>query len=161
MLFRTAEAASMLGMEPWQVQSYAKQGFVEPSVAPRGAGSRRAYDLVGLIKLAIINQLNRDGFDLRAIRPVLPALFDIPVAVEGDSPGELKEKLSDYFRDRVLLTCRRFRKRKIIKRERLTAALADLMCDHGGLYIVDLGLIVERLISRVAGPASESDVGDE
>ena len=157
MYYKTAQAAEIVGMESWQVQSYAKQGFVEPAVAPHGAGSRRAYDFMALVKLAILNRLNRDGFDLRTIRPIFSSLFDLPLGgKELDSAAE-RARVGEWFRDRVLLTCDRFATRKLVKRERLAAALGDLMCARESLYIVDLGRTVDALLSNVEADSGGSE----
>ena len=157
MFYRTAKAAEIVGMEPWQVQSYAKQGFVEPAVAPHGAGSRRAYDFMALVKLAILNRLNRDGFDLRTIRPIFSSLFDLPLGSEELDPAAERQRVGEWFRDRILLTCDRFGTRKLVKRERLAAALGDLMCARESIYIVDLGRTVDTLLRNIEADALGSE----
>ncbi len=157
MVYQTRRAAAILGMEPWQVQSYAKQGLVEPAVAPRGAGSRRAYDLLGLIKLALLNRLNRDGFDVRTIRPIFSSLFDFPFPLGGDDPEADREKLKEWFSGKVLVTCERFGARKLIKRERLRDAAPELLRDHEGLYVIDLGRIVGGLLKALRENEQQSE----
>ena len=157
MLYQTSKAAAILGMEPWQVQSYAKQGLVDPAVTGRGAGSRRAYDLLGLIKLALLNRLNRDGFDVRTIRPIFASLFDFPFSLGGDDPESERAKLKEWFGDKVLLTCEHFGARKLIRRERLREAAPELLCDHEGLYVIDLGRIVIGLLKALGENERQSE----
>jgi DNA-binding transcriptional MerR regulator len=158
-LFQTRKAAQILGMEPWQVQSYAKQGLVEPAVAGRGAGSRKAYNLLGLIKLALLNRLNCDGFDVRSIHPIFSSLFDLPFPLGVDDIAVEAHRLEDWFGGKVLLTCERFSTRKLIKRERLPEAAAVLLREHCGIYVIDIGHIVSNLLSGLkdTGANREAD----
>ena len=145
-------------MEPWQVQSYAKQGFVEPAVAPHGAGSRRAYDFMALVKLAILNRLNRDGFDLRTIRPIFSSLFDLPFGSEELDPAAERQKVGEWFRNRILLTCDRFGTRKLVKRERAGRGVGRPAVRQGkSIYIVDLGRTVDALLQNVEADARGSE----
>lgn len=149
MLFQTRQAAWLLGMEPWQIQSYAKQGFVEPAKDARGAGTRRAYDVIGLLKLAVLHRLSEDGFDLRMIRPLFQKLFETAQPSLVEESGELVKHLQRWFDDRVLITCRRFRQRKIVKKQRLGAAVSGLLPKNKSLYFIDLGHIVSGLLERI------------
>lgn len=159
MLFKTKTAAKILDMQPWQIQSYAKQGFVKPAVGASGAGTRRAYDLVGLVKLAILNRLSSDGFDLRTIRPIFSGLFDIP-AFHASKDSELLQNIDDWFRNKLLITSNKFSQRKLVRRDRFSACVEDLLLQQPGLYLVDLGSIVGGVLSSVKGLA-ESDRGDK
>jgi DNA-binding transcriptional MerR regulator len=159
-LFQTREAAEILGMEPWQIQSYAKQGLVEPALAGRGAGSRRAYDLLGMVKLALLNRLNFDGFDVRTIRPIFASLFDLPFQLGGADQEAAARRLEEWFEGKVLLTGGRFTVRKLIKRERLPNAAAELLREHCGVYIIDIGRMVKNLLERLRNPgAQKGDAG--
>ncbi len=148
-MFQTNQVAELLGMEPWQVQSYAKQGFIEPARRAHGAGTRRAYDLLGLLKLALLRRFCDDGFDLRTIRPVFPELFELLFPADSGDPAEELGRIQSWFRDKVMITCRRFQLRRFVQRESLAAAIQDLIPSNPGLYVIDLGLITGDLCERI------------
>lgn len=148
MHFQTKEAADLVGLERWQVQSFAKQGFIKPAVSARGAGTRRAYDLLGLVQLNLLKRLTDDGFDLRTIRSIFSGLFDIP-ALNSSDDDDQTVTIHNWFRDRVLITSRQFSLRKMIKRERLTSVMNELLSEFAGLYIIDLGAIIGQLLMRI------------
>jgi len=141
MRLKTSEAAKLLGMEPWQIQSYAKQGFVESSSKQRGPGSRRVYDEINLLKLAMLNQLSEDGFDVRTIREIFDGLFVFPLL----SGVSIQEQIRAWFSEKILITANRFRLRKLVRRDRLEAMLEELHKEHDGLYIIDMGTIARRV----------------
>ena len=146
MLVQTKEAAELLGLESWQIQSYAKQGFIESVKQTRGAGSRRSYDLLNLVKLTLLKRLTDDGFDLRTIRPIFSGLFESPKLTGGGMSKQV-DNIKSWFEDKVLLTCRKFSLRKMVKRERLPEIIDELVANHPGLYLIDLGQIVGELVS--------------
>lgn len=148
MHFHTKEAADIVGLERWQVQSFAKQGFVKPAVSANGAGTRRGYDLLGLVQLSLLKQLTEDGFDLRTIRPIFSGLFDIPALASGEVADQTVT-IYNWFHDRMLITSRQFSLRKMIKKERLASVLDELLSEHPGLYIIDLGAIIGQLTELV------------
>jgi DNA-binding transcriptional MerR regulator len=144
MQLQTSEVARLLDMEPWQVQSYAKQGFVKSVKPPAGAGTRRIYDAIGIFKLAILNQLNLDGMDIRKIRNIFENLFEFP------STDEVSPVKSIYsvFSEKVLITAKQFSVRKLVRKDRLTSVIEELQVDHPGLYIIDVGSIVSLLLDK-------------
>jgi DNA-binding transcriptional MerR regulator len=147
-LFQTKDAARLSGLNNWQVQSYSKQGFVTSAKRSRGAGSRKAYDLGELVKLTVLNRLSEDGFDLRTLRPIFHGMFEIPVLTSEDDVDI--HKVREWFADKVLLTCEKFSVRKMVRRDRLSQALESLLPEHSGLYIIDLGSMLCKLMDRVA-----------
>mgnify|MGYP001063655400 CR=1 FL=1 len=148
MLVQTKEAANLTGLESWQVQSYAKQGFIRSAVRAKGAGTRKAYDVISLVKLVLLRQLTDDGFDLRTIRSIFSGLFDIPQLTSRGQANQLGN-IRMWFRDKVLITARRFNVRKMVRRERFLSIVEDLMIEYPGLYMIDLGTIVSQLLDRV------------
>jgi DNA-binding transcriptional MerR regulator len=148
MLFQTKDAARLSGLDNWQVQSYSKQGFVTSAKRSRGAGSRKAYGLGDLVKLTVLNRLAEDGFDLRTIRSIFHSMFEIPVLTSEDDVD--LHKVREWFVGKVLITCEKFSVRKMVRRDRLSQALELLLPKHSGLYIIDLGTILCKLMDRVA-----------
>lgn len=147
MLVQTREAASLTGIPTWQIQSYAKQGFVTAAVSPKGAGTRRSYDIIGLVKLAVLKRLTDDGFDLRTIRPIFSGLFEIPLQPGSGTPPE--ERVRAWFADKILITARQFSVRKLVRRDRSAEAIAEMLPRLGGLYIVDLGGMIDALLNNL------------
>lgn len=148
MHFQTKDAADLVGLERWQVQSFAKQGFITPAISAKGAGTRRGYDLLGLVQLNLLKQLTEDGFDLRTIRSIFSGLFDIP-ALTSDEVVDQTMTIQNWFKDRVLITSRQFSLRKMIKRERLSSVIEELLSEYPGLYIIDLGAIIGQLLKKI------------
>lgn len=143
---QTREVAELLEMESWQIQSYAKQGFVHSSSQRRGAGSRRVYDEINLLKLAMLKQLSDDGFDIRTIRDIFSGLFDFPL----DESISIGPQIRDWFEGKVLLTANRFRMRKLVRQDRLEQMVRELREGQLGLYIIDMDAITKRIFSNHA-----------
>jgi DNA-binding transcriptional MerR regulator len=148
MRLQTKDAARLLNMESWQIQSYAKQGFVESCTNTRGAGSRRRYDEIGLFKLAVLHQLTSDGFDIRTIREIFSGLFDFPT----DSSMTPRQMIRQMFAEKTLITARQFSIRKLVRSDRTEQVVTDLLKDHSGLYVIDMNAIVESIFSEADQP---------
>lgn len=146
LLLETRQAAEVLGMETWQIQSYAKQGFVESDKPVRGSGGRRVYNAISLFKLSLLNQLSKDGFDIRTIRDIFNGLFEFPVREEQDPAAYIQE----YFEDKLLITCDRFLTRKLVRYDRLTGVMEELMETHRGLYVIDIGGLAAGMLVRLS-----------
>jgi len=73
--FSTAEAARLSGLTPRQLDHWARQGFLCPSVQKAsGYGSSRRYSFADIVKLRVAARLRGSGVGLPRIRRCVEAL---------------------------------------------------------------------------------------
>jgi DNA-binding transcriptional MerR regulator len=73
--FSTAEAARLSGLTPRQLDHWARQGFLCPSVQEAsGYGSSRRYSFADLVKLRVAARLRGSGVGLPRMRRCVEAL---------------------------------------------------------------------------------------
>ncbi len=77
-VYTTAEIAQATGFTIRQLDYWAKQGLLVPSIQrSHGPGTRRLYSVEDLIKLQFIRQLRHFGWSLQKIRIAIDALRDV------------------------------------------------------------------------------------
>jgi DNA-binding transcriptional MerR regulator len=73
--FSTAEAARLSGLTPRQLDHWARQGFLRPSVQEAsGYGSCRLYSFADIVKLRVAARLRGSGVGLARVRRCVEAL---------------------------------------------------------------------------------------
>ena len=73
--FSTAEAARLSGLTPRQLDHWARQGFLRPSVQEAsGYGSCRLYSFADIVRLRVAARLRGSGVGLARIRGCVEAL---------------------------------------------------------------------------------------
>jgi len=73
--FSTAEAARLSSLTPRQLDHWARQGFLVPSIQEAaGYGSRRRYSFSDVVKLRVAARLRASGVGLAKIRRCVEAL---------------------------------------------------------------------------------------
>ena len=76
--YTTAEVAQATGFTVRQLDYWAKQGLLLPSIQQsHGPGTRRLYSAEDLIQLQFIRQLRRYGWSLQKIRTAIDALREV------------------------------------------------------------------------------------
>jgi DNA-binding transcriptional MerR regulator len=86
--FSTAEAARLSGLTPRQLDHWARQRFLCPSVkAASGYGSSRRYSFADIVKLRVAARLRGSGVGLPRIRRCVEALKRLDAGVGADLGG--------------------------------------------------------------------------
>ncbi len=76
--YTTAEVAQSTGFTVRQLDYWAKQGLLVPSIQrSHGPGTRRLYSVEDLIELQFIRQLRRYGWSLQKIRTAIDTLREV------------------------------------------------------------------------------------
>jgi DNA-binding transcriptional MerR regulator len=83
--FSTAEAARLSGLTPRQLDHWARQGFLCPSVQEAsGYGSSRLYSFADIVKLRVAARLRGSGVGLGRIRRCVEALKRLDAGAGAD-----------------------------------------------------------------------------
>jgi DNA-binding transcriptional MerR regulator len=83
--FSTAEAARLSGLTPRQLDHWARQGFLCPSVQEAsGYGSCRLYSFADIVKLRVAARLRGSGVGLARIRRCVEALKRLDAGAGAD-----------------------------------------------------------------------------
>jgi DNA-binding transcriptional MerR regulator len=83
--FSTAEAARLSGLTPRQLDHWARQGFLCPSVQEAsGYGSCRLYSFSDIVKLRVAARLRGSGVGLARIRRCVEALKRLDAGAGAD-----------------------------------------------------------------------------
>lgn len=83
--FSTAEAARLSGLTPRQLDHWARQGFLCPSVQQAsGYGSCRLYSFADIVKLRVAARLRGSGVGLARIRRCVEALKRLDAGAGSD-----------------------------------------------------------------------------
>jgi DNA-binding transcriptional MerR regulator len=83
--FSTAEAARLSGLTPRQLDHWARQGFLCPSVQEAsGYGSCRLYSFADIVKLRVAARLRGSGVGLARIRHCVEALKRLDAGAGAD-----------------------------------------------------------------------------
>ena len=101
-VFTTTEVVRITGFSMRQLDYWARQGIVVPSIQQsHGPGSRRLYAIDDLVQLNFIRQLKRHGWSTQKIREAISRLRD----VMGD-PNPLKSAMLVDGRGTMLAICK-------------------------------------------------------
>ncbi len=139
-VFTTREVVRITGFSERQLNYWARQGIVEPSVQQsHGPGSRRLYAIDDLVQLNFVRQLKRHGWSTQKIREAINRLRD----VMGDS-NPLKNAMMVDGKGTILALC------KTKEGERV---LLDALST--GRQLV-LGIVLEMLIEETQRVAERS-----
>src|SRR4051794_29196164 len=95
--YTTAEVSHFSGFSLRQLDCWARQGLIVPSIQPAyGRGSVRRYALEDLMQLRFISQLKRQGWSMQKIRKAIAKLrevmndpYPLKTAVLFDGKGTL------------------------------------------------------------------------
>ncbi|HKA35419.1 MAG TPA: MerR family transcriptional regulator [Thermoanaerobaculia bacterium] len=83
--FSTAEAALLSSLTPRQLDHWARQGFLAPSIQEAaGYGSRRRYSFSDVVKLRVAARLRASGVGLARIRRCVEALKRLDSTGQAD-----------------------------------------------------------------------------
>ena len=86
--FSTAEAARLSSLTPRQLDHWARQGFLLPSIEQAaGYGSRRRYSFLDVVKLRVASRLRASGVGLPKIRRCVEVLNRLDSSGEADLAG--------------------------------------------------------------------------
>ena len=86
--FSTAEAARLSNLTSRQVDHWARQGFLLPSVRDAtGYGSRRRYSFTDVVRLRVASRLRASGVGLPKIRRCVEVLKRLDSSGEVDLAG--------------------------------------------------------------------------
>ena len=101
-VFTTTEVVRITGFSMRQLDYWARQGIVVPSIQQsHGPGSRRLYAIDDLVQLNFIRQLKRHGWSTQKIREAISRLRD----VMGD-PNPLKSAMLVDGKGTMLAICK-------------------------------------------------------
>ncbi len=142
-VFTTMDIVHITGFSERQLDYWARQGIVVPSVQQsHGPGSRRLYSIEDLVQLNFIRQLKRHGWSTQKIREAIVRLRE----VMGD-PNPLKSAMLFDGKGTMLALC------KTKEGERI---LLDVLSTGGQLV---MGIVLEMLIEETQRAVTYSDEG--
>ena len=140
-VFTTMDIVHITGFSERQLDYWARQGIVVPSVQQsHGPGSRRLYSIEDLVQLNFIRQLKRHGWSTQKIREAIVRLRE----VMGDS-NPLKSAMLFDGKGTMLALC------KTKEGERI---LLDVLSTGGQLV---MGIVLEMLIEETLRAVTYSD----
>ena len=138
--FSTAEAARVSGLTPRQLDHWARQGFLCPSVQEAsGYGSSRRYSFADLVKLRVAARLRSSGVGLPRMRRCVEALKRL------DAGG------GDLGRARLLVIGNR------VLWARSDREVVDLLREGQLVLVFSLGEAIEETAGVVARAGRGSD----
>ena len=142
-IFTTMDIVRITGFSERQLDYWAQQGIVVPSIRQsHGPGSRRLYAIDDLVQLNFIRQLKRHGWSTQKIREAITRLRN----VMGD-PNPLKSAMLFDGKGTILALC------KTKEGERV---LLDALSTGGQLV---MGIVLEMLIEETQRIVTYSDEG--
>lgn len=101
-MYTTADIAHIMGFTKRQLDYWAQQGVVVPSIQQsHGPGSRRLYSLDDLLQLRFIRQLKQHGWSTQKIRLAIKTLRAIM-----DDPDPLKNAVVFHSKGTILALCK-------------------------------------------------------
>jgi DNA-binding transcriptional MerR regulator len=139
--FSTAEAARISGLTPRQLDHWARQGFLCPSVQEAsGYGSSRRYSFADLVKLRVAARLRGSGLGLARLRRCVEALKRL----DADGGADLGRARLIVIGNRVLWA----------KSDR---EVVDLLREGQLVLVFSLGEAIEETAGVVARAGRGSD----
>jgi hypothetical protein len=139
-VFMLTDAARILGMPKSRVKNWTigRPLRIDPSVHAHGTGSRNIYTRRELYRLAIANQLHRDGLNAETIQSVLDA-FDptftrsIAAAIRRNARGEVTVDLIGWDSDGQE-NCERLR---------------NLICSAKSCHVLQISLVTQGIDEEI------------
>jgi DNA-binding transcriptional MerR regulator len=101
-IYTTAEVATVTDFSTRQLDYWAQQGIVVPSIQQsHGPGTRRLYSFEDLVQLRFIRRLKNQGWSTQKIRQAIVKLRDVM-----DHPDPLKRALLIHSKRTILAICK-------------------------------------------------------
>jgi len=139
--FSTAQAARLSSLTPRQLDHWARQGFLVPSIQEAaGYGSRRRYSFSDVVKLRVAARLRASGVGLARIRRCVEALKRL------DSDGQ-----ADLDKARLIVTGNR------VLWARSDREVVDLLRGGQLVLVFPIAGAVEETFGAVARLQKESE----
>jgi len=146
--FSTAEVARATGFSIKQLDYWAQQGIVMPSVQRSyGPGTRKRYSVDDLVQLQFIRQLKRYGWSTQKVGKAINTLRTVI-----NDPNPLKHAVLIHGKNTLIALC------KTKEGERIAVDALSV----GGQQV--MGVVVEMLIEeaqRIASRRDESIMSEE
>ncbi len=100
--YPTVEVARMTGFSVRQLDYWAQQGMIVPSVCQsRGPGTRKLYSIDDLVQLQFVRQLKQYGWSTQKIRQAINTLRDVM-----NDPNPLKHAVLVHGKNTLFALCK-------------------------------------------------------